>query len=275
MCFWRSWYKITTFQKVIKYLALAFAVYLIFIIFTCIISVGRGITGVFDKTERKSHTTELKNSNSYLDVNLAASNLKIKNGNEFKVKTNSDTIAITEKDNKIIVKETKKHWNFSKKAPNVTITIPSNTKFDDVYIETGAGKLDIEEIKAKNLKLKLGAGKINIDNIESDNSNIETGAGSLTINNGILNNAIIDGGVGKINITAQITGNSKIETGIGSINVNLLSNQNDYKIEFEKGLGSIEYNGKDIKNSETTVGNGSNFIKVEGGIGSIVVNTQR
>lgn len=275
MCFRRSWYKITTFQKIIKYLALAFAIYLIYLILTIIITVGRGITGSVIKNDdnRKPHIVNVDGATNYLDVSLSASDLLIKTGDKFKVETDSDTIKVKEENNQITVTETGR-WRFGKKASNVTVTIPKDMKLDNVYIETGAGKVSIDEIKTSILNLELGAGKISIDNIESDKTNIETGAGELTIKNGILNNAKIDCGLGSINITAQITGNSKIEAGVGSVNIDLLATLNDYRIEFEKGLGSINYNGNNIKKSESTVGNGANFIKIEGGIGSIRVNTK-
>lgn len=235
---------------------------------TVLISVGRGITSIFDKTEYEPHTVEL-NSANYLNINLATSDLTITNGNKLEAKTDSDSVSINVKDKKVIIKETEKWYKF-KKAPKVTVTIPNDLKFDDVYIETGAGKLNIKELSVKNLSLKLGAGKIEIDNIMSDKTTIENGAGSLKIANGILGNAKIAGGVGSMDITAKITGDSKIETGIGSINLDLINVDGDYTLDIEKGLGSITYNGDKIKDDKK-IGNGSNFIKLEGGIGSIKV----
>lgn len=263
----------TTFQKVIKYVAIAFAIFIIFAVINTIINVGRGITGSFIREEStKYNTKELDSLSSYLDIKLSASNLEIKKGEKLKVETNSEDVKISENDNKIIIEEKAKRWYFNSKLSSVILYVPEDLKFDDVRIETGAGKLSITSLETDSLKLMLGAGKTTINKIVSNNAKIETGAGEFIIKDGKLNDAKIEVGVGRLEIKAEITGDSKIESGVGSIKLSLLGE--DYKIVFNKGIGSINFNGKSVKD-DTTIGDGINTIKINGGVGSINVKTEK
>ena len=93
----------------------------------------------------------------------------------------------------------------------------------------------------------------------------------MKIENSVLNNLELDCGVGEFEMTAKLIGNTDIDCGVGRLEVNLIGNEDDYKISAKKGLGSFTINSKQIQN-DTKYGNGENYIKIDGGIGSIRVN---
>ena len=264
----------TTANKVIKYSAIAFAVFLIVSIFTAILNLLYCLVDTLvDLDDNGEHRiVNVENVASYLDVDLKASNLTIKKGTKLFVETNNDKIKINQNDNKVTIKEKGSFLNRFRSKKDIIIYIPEDLYFEIVNISTGAGSLNIEDLKAKKLDLDLGAGKTTINNLESNNSKIETGAGKVEINNSKLNNLNLDLGVGKIDVNGSITGNSKIECGVGSVNLNLTNSINDYTFKIEKGLGSISINDDDIKD-DSTVGIGINTIDIEGGIGSINIKT--
>ena len=264
----------TATQKTIKYLALAFAVFLIVSIFSAIIFGLKAIFNLFTKTNEPNNTniTVMENYSSYLDIDLKYANLYIKNGESLMAKTDNDKISIVQNNNKLIIKEKGKRFLSNFKQSNVTLYIPDELEFDSININSGAGKLEIDSITTNDLNINLGAGKSVINYVLANSAKIETGAGKLEINNGILNNADIEVGVGDTDITATLTGNNEIECGIGALDINLLLSENDYRINIEKGLGSIKYNDLNISN-DSTIGNGINNIQVEGGIGSIKIKT--
>ncbi len=261
----------TTFQKVIKYLALAFAIFLIFAIVGGITTAIGGIGSIFSKKENTKiiDSKELNGTTSSLTVNLKRATLNVKKSNKFYVEVSSDDIKISEKDNKIIIddKSEKSIFNYTKETVN--LYIPEDYKYDSVSIDTGAGDLNIEYINTKRLLLDLGAGKTVIDSIYSDESKINTGAGSFSIKDGELRDSKIDVGVGKLEVKAKFYGKNKIEAGVGSIKLDLIDN--DYNLHFDKGIGSITLNGDKIKDN-ASIGNGDNTIDISGGIGSIKIN---
>ena len=262
----------TTIQKVIKYLAVAFGIALIISIFCLIINISSSIAKGFNvdsKSDNKDNTYQTINDISYLDVDVAFSNLIIKKGDKFLAESNNKYINIKQDQNKLQIKE-KSHIKLDGKLDELTIYIPEDLKLDVVNIETGAGTLYIESLTSVKLKLNLGAGKVTIDYLDVKSSDIDTGAGKFEIKNGNINNLDLDLGVGKSNVTSKITGYNKIDTGVGSFKLNLIGLKEDYEITSSKGLGNIIIDGKNVVDKQI-VGTGENIIKIDGGIGEIIV----
>jgi len=264
----------STAQKIIKMLAIAFAIFLIVMIFSTIVRVGMAITGYFvPGRENIAISKELNLDNiSNIDIDLEYANLNIKSGKKLSVNVDTDDIKITTDDNVLKIVEKKNKKLFKNEKRTVTLYILDDMNFTAVNIETGVGAVTADNICADGLNLSLGVGKTIINNIMVKFADIETGTGDVLIKNGNLNNSTIEIGVGKLDVNADFTGTNKIEAGIGALKLSL-HNVDDYKIKFSKGLGSISYNGDLIANDKT-IGNGSNYIDIDGGIGSIDVVTQ-
>lgn len=169
--------------------------------------------------------------------------------------------------------EEKNHKWFSKyNDSEIIVYIPEDMKFDEVNIETGAGKINIEDLYTQNLDMSLGAGETYIKHlVVTNNTNIDGGAGKFTIESGKINNLDFDMGVGETTILSEITGDNEIDSGVGSLKINIIGNREDYKIKVNKGIGSIKVNGEETA-SEQIIGNGKHKIDIDGGVGSIVVD---
>lgn len=270
----------STAQKIIKYLALAFAIFLIVTIVSVVLTgiyTMSNILGLKKESNEKIEqvsTLELEEINdyAYLDIDIKYSNLKIKIGEKFEVQTNNSNIECNQKNNKLKIIEKQNNWFWrNSNEEELIVYVPENIEFEKVNIETGAGIVNIEEIITKKLKLDLGAGETIIKNIISDNVDIDGGAGKFTIEDGTINDLDFDLGIGETTINAKITGNNKIDTGIGSLKLNIDGNIEDYKFKVEKGIGNIKLNGKQVSNNEI-IGNGENVIDIDGGIGEIIIN---
>ena len=81
----------------------------------------------------------------------------------------------------------------------------------------------------------------------------------------------MDTGIGEVNVISKITGRSKIDAGVGNLNLYLLGNENDYKLNINKGIGNILINGDSVGDKQI-IGNGISVIDVDGGIGKISIN---
>lgn len=261
-------------QRVIKYLALAFATFLIIIILSAVLSGFYFISLIFESGTKddKSYSDNITsscnlNSNiTYLDIDLSYIDLNIETGEDFSINSNA-YIKCNTTDDKITISE-KKKINFSKANKTLVISIPSNYKFKFVDIDTGVGKVNINSITTDKLELDLGTGVAVIDNLNSYNTSIDSGAGKVEIKSGNIGNLDFDIATGKVDITAFISGNSKIDSGIGQLNLNLLGKSNDYRLMINKGIGSIKLNNSELSDN-STIGNGVNHIDIDGGIGNI------
>lgn len=265
----------TTFQKIIKYLAIAFGIYLTITIFSVIIAVGTSILGVstvvgnIGKDDEKiSYTKEFSNINE-LEVDINVGNLVIKKGEMFKVEATDVNKNLTCEDKNGKLKIEQKSNNLIKNDyGKIIIYIPEGIVLNNVDIDTEVASSEIEYLISKKCEIDLGIGNTKISNANiQDKVEIDTGTGELKIDNSTLNNLSLSTGVGKTDITANITGNSKIESGVGELNIQLLGNKEDYQITTEKGIGQINLNNEKI--NEGTIGTGKNKIRIEGGIGTI------
>ena len=267
--------KIKSNQKLIKYFVITIAFLIIASMIGGLVSL---IITIFNISAYKNNQVhEIYQSNTIsatLDIDLQTADLEIKLGDNLSVETDSKYVSCNQEDKRIVVKE-KKHLSLKKKDEyKIIITIPRELMFDIVDIETDAGKIYLEELQTKRLNLKLGAGVSTINNlVVTDKAKIDGGASKFVINNGTINNLSFDMGVGETIINAGILGNSDIFAEIGKLEVNLNGTINDYSISVSKGIGSIKFNEENLKN-DTIIGNGNNYLTINGGVGSIKITTQ-
>lgn len=256
-------------QKTIKILAIIFAVFLIFNIFRGIM-MGLYFFGNVEPnrdTIREQSFSETYSEVNKIDIETVSSNIKIKSGDEFKVtgtnlKNNFSSRIIN---GTLKIEETKFWFWTNGLGGEITVYVPK--KINSLKIDSGAGKVDIENITVEYANIDQGAGRLCIENSKLASSKIAGGAGETIVKSSELNNLKLDAGVGKIDLNGKITGNSKIECGIGEININLIGEEKDYYITAERGIGSIKIDGRE----QTVYGSGKNRIKLEGGIGAINV----
>ncbi len=138
----------------------------------------------------------------------------------------------------------------------IIIYIPEDITMDKFTIDLGAGKGEIENLNAKDIKINVGAGSLDIDNLYSEKSNI-------------------DCGVGDININGIMLGYNKIDNGVGSVNLNLIGNEKDYNYRYDIGIGEVKIN--DTTHTKGSSGdylnnNAINDFDIDCGVGSIKIN---
>lgn len=276
-------------QKVIKYLAIAFAIFLIVNIIGGIITAiffGLSIFDVNFTVQNNENSTIITNeeiliSENYdniknLKIDIGYSRLEIKPGTKLKVETNSKNETITTKKvgETLTIKENN-NWNiFNDEIDSyITITIPQNYYFEKVKIEAGSGQINISNIQTKEFDLEVGAGNVSISNIlVQRKTDIDGGAGKVVIKNSNLNNLDLDVGVGEFQIlNTYLLDNSDIDAGIGKLEVNLKGELQEYKIIPQRGLGSFTISGNEVEDNKT-YGQGKNKIKIDAGVGKVDIN---
>lgn len=259
----------TTFQKVIKYLALSLAIFLT-------VSIIGGFLGVFslfggDAVAEDVTIYTVSSDISSLNMKINAADLTIKQGDHFSVESNLKYLTVEDENGILTVKETKKFGSTYTGAV-LTLYIPAGTVFENVNITTGAGRLTVDYLSANSMKFELGAGEVTMDTlIAASDADIDGGAGKITISGGALHNLDLDMGVGQLNLTSALTGKSDFDLGIGESNITIIGNKDDYKLDIEKGIGNITVDGKGVSNIKNQ-GNGNNSVEVSGGIGAINLN---
>ena len=258
-----------TTHRLIKAFAICLAIFIIVSIINTIVYFASNIFSVNNNINmNENYSSEIKN----IKIDIGTSNLVIKKGDTLNVTADnvSKRFKVNEESDTLTIKEKSVNVFRNQKASKVIITIPNNLK--DLSIDFGAGKLEISDINTSRFNLDQGAGKAIINNLISGKTDIDGGAGELNITNSRLEDLDLDMGTGRFYFSGHIVGNSKIDQEVGELILDLYGD--DYIIKASKGLGSITINGENYS-KDTTVGEGANDIKIDGGIGSIIVNTNK
>ena len=267
-------------QKVIKYLAIAFAIALIVGIITTIVRVVSSIplTLKIGKNNNDSNniietSSDFENENvAFLDIDIAYSNLTIRKGEYLKVESSDKDIQCKQDEQKIIIKERNSNWFNNTKKEELIVYVPENLQFDKVNINTGVGKVNIEILNTKVLKMDLRAGETSIQNINiTESAKIDTGAGKVNIKEAKINDLRCDLGIGATEISAKLLENTRIGTGVGNLKLDVLGKKEEYETKINKGLGNVTIDEEKISDNEV-VGNGENKIDIDGGVGEIKIN---
>lgn len=257
-------------QKIIKYLALAFALFLIVIIFSIITMVLYSLTkGLTPAKNLTLENIQCKFENiTSLDINIDYNNLEIRNSDNFNIQANNKNISCENNNKTLTIKEKENWFNFNYNH-KIIIDIPNDFHLENLKLESGAGTVIIDSIFTDKIKLDLGAGKTEIASLVANNAVINIGIGKFQIKDGKIGNLNFDMGIGEANINSILFGLTTIDNGIGSLNLNLLDSIDSYKINVEC-LGNINVNSKKLENSQ--IGNGENTINIDNGIGTININ---
>ena len=272
----------TTAQKVIKYLATAFAVFLIITIISAILSGVYALLSALGliHTNKDIVTENLKviskevKEVTTLKIDLAYTNLDIKTGDDFKVETNNSKITFEENNGSVKIKEENRNWlNNNNMSSNLIIYIPEDMiAIDETKIQTGAGKINIENLNTQSLYFELGAGDAYIENvIATGETKIDGGVGKTELKSCEINNLKANLGMGEFTFSGKLTGKSKIDSGVGAINIDLIDNKNNYKIDVSKGLGNVTLDGQKLE-TDRVYGIGENYLDIDGGIGEIKID---
>lgn len=260
----------TTLQRIIKYLAIAFALFLAVSIVggilggVALLSNLTGSSGVAENMQSLSFSGEIR----ALEMEIGALEIKIQSGDTFSVETNSEDVSCEVSNGTLVIRE-QRHFLRLGKVGRLVVTVPEGFVFEEAELEFGAGAVDIDHLSAGKLDLNLGAGEVNIRSLTvTDKADIEGGAGEITIHGSSLANLNLDMGVGQLTLASRLTGSSEVHFGLGSAELVLTGSLEDYRIRLDKGLGSATIAGDKMEDG-VTYGTGSSFIDMEGGVGQI------
>lgn len=264
----------TSWQKTIKYLAMAFALFLIVSILSGIFSALGLVSNVFDNKdavgEMQTYTVSGDIQELKLDINAAK--LRISESDTFRVESNNKYLKVSEENGCLVITDTERNYSNANGKIQVNLYLPADCTFQKADVYTGAGQVTVDRLAAEELYLELGAGQVQIDTLEATRSSkISGGAGQVTVKNGTLHNLNLDMGVGELRFTSALTGDCDLDMGVGATYLNLVGSLDDYRIELDKGVGAATLEGENLPDGAVR-GNGVNKIDIDGGVGEIRIS---
>lgn len=214
-------------------------------------------TTVFYDENSSKYYTDIKN----LDVDLSYISFEIVETSDKEIKVEASGVysdyKCYEENNTLVIENTKDiEWLNTNKRSYVTVYMPKGMQFDNVDLDIGAGKCNIDSIKASTVELTVGAGEIVVNNIDCDMLEADTGVGEMEVN-------------------GKVADYLSIECGIGNTIVNLLSSQDKYNYNVSSGIGNVSVGSRNFSGlgRETSNNSGADSnIDINCGIGNVEVS---
>ena len=245
----------------------------ILLILLLLVLIGTGIFAVssfFTTPADTKNTSETFSDDIFaLKMEIGAADIHILSGTQFRLETNNPHIAAQEKRGILTIRE-KPHISDLDNS-TLTLYLPQQLLLEDAEISSGAGRLELEELRCRELDLELGAGMVEIHHLTVEKSaDIKGGAGQIVIHNGSFHNLELDMGLGRAEIFATLTGATELSAGIGELVLTVPESPENYTVTARSGIGEMKINGQPVFESDT-FGTGPKLLKLEGGIGSVSV----
>ncbi|HWT74060.1 MAG TPA: DUF4097 family beta strand repeat-containing protein [Mobilitalea sp.] len=279
----------SSFQKTIKYIAIAFAVFLAVVIISVIanaaFAVVSAVSGGIEystKNEKMVDFTENFTDVKSLNIENATGKLIIKTGDSIKVEAENvteDFVAKVNSNGTLTISDSQNKGHFlwfninGFQDPNsvVTLYLPSDFVAKDTNINSGAGSVTVEGLHSGYLMISAGAGNISGDGVSAEKVKIDGGVGSVTLQNVNFSDADFNCGVGSLDIQGVLLGNNKIDCGVGGVDLDLTGNVDDYDLDINSGIGTIRLNGDKISDEYMSNKDAANSIKIDGGVGDVKI----
>lgn len=271
----------TSWQKTVKYAAMAFAILLAVSIIGSILGAVAGVDlllGDKQPAVGEMKTYEVGGEIRALDIDIGAAAFTIKSGDTLRVESNLKNLTVQERGGRLIISEKtqfggKIHFGVTYTGEAaLDLYLPAGIVFETADITTGAGLVSIDNLTAETLNLELGAGKVDIQNLTATRqAEIDGGAGELSILGGTLADLDLNLGVGELHFSAGLSGECEFDCGVGAANITLPGSQEDYTIRIDKGLGDALIDGESVRGDQK-YGSGAVELDVEGGVGRISIS---
>ncbi len=265
-----------TTKKVLKYVFTAVALCLAFSIL-CAIMWGVNFLFYFAGAPTGTATlpeyTQTFEDITSLRLKNGAGRLQIQEGDGFSVAAAdvSDEFVCQNQNGTLVVENpfTVQFWDFGGSDSEITVTIPRGFSLDSVYLECGAGAIDISALSCNTLEITAGAGRFEGRNLNAQQAVIYGGVGQFTVNNAAFGNLELECGIGQTELVNADIQSGHVESGIGKTSIALAGRQSEYSLKVETGLGNVEIAGETAKNG--TYGTGARYLTVNGGIGKVEI----
>lgn len=156
----------------------------------------------------------------------------------------------------------------------IEIWVPQGIIFDKLEAETGAGMMEISNIKVNKLDAELGAAVLYLNDMDIEKLSVEVGAGQMEASNIRTKDAEISVGVGECIYGGTITGKLDAECSMGNMEFHLTGSETDHNYEIECGAGNIEigsFSVSALASEKTINNNAASKFDIECSMGNITI----
>lgn len=268
-------------QKVIKYCAMGFAVFLSVVIFVSIAAAAFGVVSgvtIFSDGDvervniEKSYTVEEAKKLGIEEI-LVDCSAEITIGAGEKITVSAENVpeeyVVSCKDGKLVVRDTRKIvfslvtnlFEDQSEKEQVTITIPKDYALEKATIDSGSGTVFVLDLTAKDVTIDSGSGEVLITDVTAENLFVDSGSGKVNMNRVTANTTEIESGSGKVVLKDSVLGPLQLDSGSGAVEATGITAED---VEVDSGSGRVSLEGKLTGNCEFETGSGSLTLSIQG-----------
>jgi len=131
-------------------------------------------------------------------------------------------------------------WGFKQKeGARCVIEVPKDFTFQTFTAKLGAGKLQIEGIKAQEMALTAGAGQLELADLTVEDFKLKVGAGQAVCENVTSQNAVMDIAMGECRYSGKIVKDLSVDCGQGNVEIAVDGAEADHNYDLDCGMGNI------------------------------------
>lgn len=246
-------------QKVIKYCAMAFAVFLSIVIFGSIITVVLGVaagSGFYDEKERinlseQYSAAEIEELGIERIVIECPAEILVKPGTElaieaqnvtedYRIRCNNRTLRLESKRKNFFFSFSFSLFGWGTEQGTVVVTVPEGYVPKEFKLDSGAQPVIVENLNTEKLTVDSGAGSVTITALQAEKLHMDTGSGRVSITDAVVKETSIDSGAGRVKAENSELGILHLDSGSGAVEFRNVTAE-DAKVD--SGSGSIEWSG--------------------------------
>lgn len=244
-------------QKVIKYCAMAFAVFLSVAIFGSIIAVVLGLAvegGFYDKRERinlseRYSAAEIEELGIERILIDCPAEILVKPGTElaieaqnvtedYRIRCSNGTLRLESKRKSFFFSFSLFGWGTEQGT--VVVTLPEGYVPKEFKIDSGAQPVLVENLNTEQLTVDSGAGNVTITALQAEKLHMDTGSGRVSITDAAVKSTSIDSGAGRVKVENSELGSLHLNSGSGAVDFQNVTAE-DAKVD--SGSGAVEWSG--------------------------------
>lgn len=269
-------------QKVIKYCAMAFAIFLAVTILGTIVSVVMGVTtgiaGVNFLMEGEKEriglseeysleeARELGITDILVDCNAE---IVIKPGTVLAIEAENVTedYKIRQINGKFSIEQNRPQikigfwFDDTSEREKVTVTVPAELVTEQVEILSGSGAVSVNEIKTEAFTVDSGSGRVTVEAVTAGRLYVDSGSGKVTLSGAKASETELYTGSGGVTVEDSDLGRLILDTGSGAVR---MENVAATAAKVDTGSGAVSFEGVLTGTCEFETGSGALTIRLDG-----------
>lgn len=209
--------------------------------------------GKFSGSSSQVRNEETLEDFTAIDLEMSVMSVTIMEGDSFSISYNCPEKYVPEyevKNETLYVSQKDVHLNWpsgNSQKCNMTISIPNNA------LPSITGQLDVGDVNIKNIDITVlditaDVGNIEITNVDSGSFSLQADVGDINLSDINMTDCYIGANVGDVDMEHCSFTTLDIQADLGDVDVSdILSAQENYRIDLETDLGEVSVNDKNYK----------------------------